>query len=141
VLTDVQPQDLPAVNAALNSMSFFLLAYGFFNIKAGRIRRHVRCMIAALICSSLFMASYLVYHWHVGSIPYPHHDWSRVLYFTILIPHVILAAGMLPFVGAAVWFGWRGSYRRHRRLTRLLLPTWMFVSGTGVIIYAMLYHL
>ena len=87
------------------------------------------------------MASYLVYHWHVGSVPYLRHDWTRPLYFVILIPHIILAVTMLPFIAAAVWHGWRGRYRSHVRITRVLWPVWMFVSGSGVTIYFMLYHL
>ena len=87
------------------------------------------------------MASYLFYHWHVGSVPYLRHDWTRPLYFVILIPHIILAVTMLPFIAAAVWHGWRGRYHSHVRITRVLWPVWMFVSGSGVTIYFMLYHL
>ena len=90
-------QDLPALNAALNATSGCLLAAGYYFIKRKRIVPHRACMIAALAVSSLFLVSYLVYHAHVGSKPFPGHGPIRVLYFTILITHVILAAVIVPY--------------------------------------------
>ena len=85
--------------------------------------------------------SYGVYHYHVGSIPYPRHDWTRPLYFAILIPHVLLAALNLPFVIAAVTLGLRGRYATHRKLVVWVWPVWMFVSLSGLAVYLMLYQL
>jgi uncharacterized membrane protein YozB (DUF420 family) len=96
-------------------------------------------MLSALVSSALFLASYLIYHAQVGSVPYPHHDWSRPIYFTILIPHVILAAVMTPFIIAAVVFALRGQFERHKRIVRWLWPVWIFVSISGVVVYVMLY--
>ena len=95
----------------------------------------------ALLVSAAFLTSYLIYHANVGSTPYPHHDWTRPVYFTILIPHVVLAALMTPFILAAVWYALRGRFDRHVRITRWLWPVWMFVSVSGVVIYWMLYRM
>ena len=97
-------------------------------------------MIAAVVTSALFLGSYLVYHANVGSVPYPLHDWTRVLCFTILVPHILLAALMVPFIIAALYPAARGRFDRHARLTRWVWPVWMFVSVSGVTIYWLLYH-
>jgi putative membrane protein len=132
---------LSHVNASLNFISAVLLAFGYVAIKRGKQERHRKFMIAALISSALFLTSYLIYHANVGSVPYPHHDWTRPVYFTILIPHVTLAGLMVPFIIAAVYFALEGKFRQHTRITRWLWPVWMFVSISGVIVYVMLYHL
>lgn len=133
--------DLPPINAALNGAATLLLAAGWLFIRAGRWRPHRLCMLGAVAVSALFLASYSVYHVRVGSVPYPLHDWTRPLYFAILVPHVILAAGMVPLVFAALLHAWKRRYERHRRVTRWLWPIWMFVGLSGVAIYWMLYHL
>jgi putative membrane protein len=132
--------DLPTVNACLNALSFFLLTFGYRSIRRRRTHAHRRWMLAALSTSTLFLVSYLIYHQQVGHVPYPYQDWTRPLYFTILIPHVILAVVMVPMVCTAVYHALRGRFRRHRRIARLLLPVWMFVSVSGVAVYLLLYR-
>ena len=134
-------QDLPALNAALNATSGCLLAAGYYFIRRKRIVPHRACMIAALAVSSLFLVSYLVYHADVGSKPFPGHGPIRVLYFTILITHVILAAVIVPMALVTVRRGLRMDVARHRRIARWTWPLWMYVSVTGVVIYVMLYRL
>lgn len=131
---------LPTVNAIFNAISAVLLTCGYVNIKRGRKDTHRRFMIAALISSALFLTSYLIYHYGVGSVPYPHHNWTRPVYFAILIPHVILAALMTPFIIIAVIHAFKGRFERHQRIVRWLWPVWMFVSLSGIAVYAMLYH-
>jgi uncharacterized membrane protein YozB (DUF420 family) len=131
--------DLPALNAVLNLISAVLLSFGYVNIRRGRRETHRRFMLAALSSSVLFLISYLFYHYAVGSVPYPYHDWTRPIYFTVLIPHVILAAVMTPFIVVMVWWAWRGSFDKHKRLARFVWPVWIFVSVTGVTVYLMLY--
>lgn len=133
--------DLPTLNATLNLISAIFLALGYVFIKQGRPEKHKRMMVAALITSALFLTSYLIYHNAVGSVAYPHHDWTRPVYFAILIPHVILAALMVPFVLMAVYFALRERFDKHTRITRWLWPVWMFVSISGVVVYLMLYRL
>ena len=133
--------DLPALNAALNAAAAVLLATGWFLIRAGRIRAHRRIMIAAFTTSSLFLISYVVYHAQVGSKPFPGTGAIRVLYFSILVPHVVLAAVVLPLAIITLARGLRRADDRHRRIARWTLPIWLFVSVTGVIVYVMLYRM
>ena len=132
--------DLPTLNATLNSITAILLMYGFVLIKSGQKEKHKKIMISALVSSALFLTSYLFYHYSVGSIPYQRYDWTRTLYFAILIPHTILAVGMLPFIFVAVWRALHDQFDRHKRIVRWLWPVWMYVSVTGVVVYFMLYH-
>ena len=132
--------DLPATNAFLNGLCTIFLLLGFIYIKRGDIKTHQKCMVTALILSALFLTSYLIYHSQVGSVPYPHRDWTRPIYFAILIPHIILAAVNVPFIIALVWRAYKSEFDRHRRLGRWVWPSWIFVSITGVIIYLMLYQ-
>ena len=133
--------DLPALNATLNAISAVLLSIGWVLIRARRIRQHRACMIAAFVTSSLFLISYLVYHAKIGSKPFPGTGILRTVYFSILIPHVTLAAVVLPMAIVTLMRGLRRDDIRHRRLARWTLPIWLFVSVTGVIVYLMLYQL
>ncbi|MCB0281892.1 MAG: DUF420 domain-containing protein [Calditrichae bacterium] len=132
-------QDLPTLNAFLNGISAIFLLAGYVNIKKGRRETHKHFMIAALSTSALFLISYVIYHYQVGSVPYPYHDWTRPVYFIILIPHVILAALNVPFIILLVTFAFKQNFQKHKKLARWVWPVWMFVSVTGVIIYLMLY--
>jgi putative membrane protein len=125
----------------LNAISAVLLTIGWFLIRARRISAHRRCMIAAFTTSSLFLVSYVVYHAHVGSKPFPGTGVLRVVYFSILIPHIVLAAVVLPLAIVTLTRGLRRQDVRHRRLARWTLPVWLFVSVTGVLVYLMLYQM
>jgi uncharacterized membrane protein YozB (DUF420 family) len=133
--------DLPTLNAILNTISAMLLLFGFIRIRQGRRETHRKFMLSALATSALFLISYVIYHSLAGSVPYPHHDWTRPIYFAVLIPHVILAAVMVPFILIAVRHALRGDFTRHKRLVRWVWPVWMYVSASGVVIYFMLYRL
>ena len=133
--------DLPHLNAALNAMAGVLLTTGFFFIKAGRIEAHKRCMVSAFFVSAVFLTSYVTYHAQVGSRPFPGTGIVRTIYFAILIPHVILAAAVLPLAIVTIRRGWIRDDERHRRIARWTLPIWLFVSVTGVVVYVMLYRL
>ncbi len=132
---------LPTVDAVLNLTSALLLFFGRRQIKAGQREKHKKLMLSALMSSALFLISYLVYHANVGSVPYARHDWTRTLYFAILIPHSFFAAVMVPFIIAAVWYALHEKFEQHRRIVRWLWPAWMFVSLSGIVVYVMLYHL
>ena len=134
-------EDLPAFNAFFNSVSAILLLAGYAQIKKRKPDNHKKCMLAALLSSIIFLFSYLVYHYNVGSVPYPYHDWTRPVYFIILIPHILLAGIMAPFIILAVWHAWHENYPRHVRLVRWVFPIWLYVSASGVAIYFMLYRL
>jgi uncharacterized membrane protein YozB (DUF420 family) len=131
---------LPALNATLNATSAVLLTIAWFHIKARRIQLHRRFMIAAFTSSSLFLISYVIYHAQIGSKPFPGTGIARTIYFSILIPHVILAAAVLPMAIVTLRRGLRRDDAKHRPLAKITLPLWLFVSVTGVIVYVMLYQ-
>lgn len=133
--------DLPALNASLNLLSAALLAAGYAFIRAGRRDRHRACMIAALVVSGLFLTSYLVYHANVGSVPFGRQGAIRLVYFFILITHIVLAAAIVPLVIVTVSRAARGRFAEHKRLARWTLPIWGYVSVTGVLVYLMLYRM
>ena len=135
------PPFFPTLNAALNLTSAILLVTGYLFIRRRRVAAHKACMLAALAVSACFLASYVYYHYHHGSTPFPGRGWVRGLYFAILVPHVLLAAAILPLALLTVYRAWREQFPRHVRLARWTLPIWLFVSVTGVVIYWMLYHL
>lgn len=110
-------------------------------IKRGRMATHRALMLAAVGTSTLFLISYLYYHAHVGSVRFQGHGWSRPVYFTILISHTILAATIVPLVIITLTWAVRGRFNRHRAIARWTYPIWLYVSVTGVVIYAMLYHI
>ncbi len=132
---------LPAVNALLNGSSAVLLSLGFVFIRRRQVRAHRTCMLAAFAFSTLFLVSYVVYHWHAGSRPFGGHGGIRPVYFALLLTHVVLAAVILPLALTTIYRGLGGQLARHRRIARWTLPIWLYVSVTGVVIYWMLYHL
>lgn len=133
--------DLPAVNATLNAISAALLATGFVLIRQRRIDAHRRCMLAAFATSSLFLLSYLVYHYNVGSVPYTGQGPIRAVYFTILISHIVLAAAILPLALVTLYRALGGRFTRHAAIARWTLPIWLYVSVTGIAVYWMLYQM
>jgi uncharacterized membrane protein YozB (DUF420 family) len=133
-------QDLPALNATLNGLSAILLTTGYLLIRRGRRDLHKRCMLAALATSALFLVSYVIYHLNIGSRPFPGQGSIRLVYFVILITHVILAAAILPLALITTARGLKDQYDRHVRIARWTLPLWLYVSVTGVVIYLMLYQ-
>ena len=133
--------DLPALNATLNAISFVFLVSGYALIKQRRRDAHRNCMIGALATSALFLTSYVIYHLNVGSVPFRKTGWVRTVYFAVLIPHVILAAAIVPMVLLTVSRALSRRFDQHRRIARWTLPLWLYVSVTGVIVYLMLYQM
>ena len=132
--------DLPAVNAALNFTAAVLIAIGFYFIKQKNIRAHKVCMISALGVSAVFLTSYLVYHYNVGSVRFTKQGWIRNVYFPLLITHTVLAAVVLPMVLRTAFLAFKGRWTSHVRIARWTFPAWAYVSVTGVIVYLMLYR-
>jgi len=132
---------LPTLNATLNGLSAVLLTIGWLFIKSGRIDAHRRCMVSAFITSSLFLISYVIYHSLGGLKVFPGTGLIRDVYFSILIPHVTLAAVVLPMAIVTLRRGLRRDDARHRRLARWTFPLWVYVSVTGVLVYLILYIL
>lgn len=132
---------LPHLNALLNSTSAIFLIAGYSFIRAGRIRAHRNCQLSALFTSTLFLVSYLTYHYHYGDTRFTGQGIVRPFYFAVLISHVVLAIVIVPLVVITVYRAARGDFIRHRRIARWTLPLWLYVSITGVIVYLMLYHI
>jgi uncharacterized membrane protein YozB (DUF420 family) len=132
---------LPHLNALLNSASGILLIIGYYFIRRRNVAAHKRCMLAALTTSALFLISYLVYHFEVGSVRFQGQGWIRFVYFTILISHTVLATAIVPLVIVTVVRALRERFDRHRAIARWTLPLWIYVSVTGVIVYWMLYQM
>ncbi|HVH91674.1 MAG TPA: DUF420 domain-containing protein [Candidatus Acidoferrum sp.] len=132
---------LPAVNAALNSLSAILLVGGYLFIKSRNIKAHKACMLSAFASSMLFLASYLVYHYQVGSVPFKGQGGIRLVYFTILLTHTILATTVVPLALVTLFRAFKERFDAHRRIARWTFPIWLYVSVTGVIVYWMLYRM
>lgn len=132
---------LPAVNATLNAIATVFLAVGWVFIRRRQIERHRRCMWAALTASALFLTSYVIYHANVGSVPFERQGPIRLVYFAILITHIILAAAIVPLVLMTLSRALSARFDRHRRIARWTMPLWLYVSVTGVVIYVMLYRM
>ena len=132
---------LPHVNACLNGTSAILLFTGYSFIRARNVIAHRACQIAALIVSLLFLASYLTYHYHHGATRFQGTGLARPFYFTVLTSHTILAIVIVPLVILTFYRAFRGDFLRHRRIARITLPLWLYVSVTGVIVYLMLYQI
>ena len=131
---------LPHFQAILNTLAAVLLARGYHFIKNKDRMRHQRCMVAALLVSTVFMVSYLTYHAEVGYTPFTGQGIIRPFYFTMLASHVILAAVIVPMVLTTAYFAVTGNFDKHPRLARWTLPLWFYVSVTGVLIYILGFH-
>ena len=132
--------DLPALNATLNGIAGLFLLSGYYFIRRRQIARHRASMIGAFATSTLFLISYVIYHANVGSRPFHGEGPIRIVYFTILISHIILAASVVPLALITLVRGLRRDDARHRRIAKFTWPIWMYVSVTGVIVYWMLYQ-
>ena len=129
---------LPALNALLNSTSTVLIVAGFVAIKKKNYITHMKLMLTAFITSSLFLISYLLYHNFVGHTPFPGEGWIRPVYFTILITHIILSAFVVPLVLTSYYFAFSGKFKTHRKVSKWTFPIWLYVSITGVVIFFVL---
>lgn len=138
----IDVKDFPLINAVLNGTSATLLCSGYYFIRNKNVALHRRCMLLALVSSTLFLVSYLTYHigFRVGSVRYQGTGWTRPVYFSILLTHTILAVVILPMVLITVMRALKGRIEKHRQIAHWTLPLWLYVSVTGVVIYWMLYH-
>lgn len=136
---------LPAVNATLNGLATLLLAAGYVAIRKDRRETHIRLMLSAFAASVAFLACYLIYHFALlhytgsGSKKFPEDHAGRPVYLAILATHVILAATVPFLTSITIYRGWKQDWPRHKRIAKFTFPIWLYVSITGVIIYAMLY--
>ena len=132
---------LPHLNAVLNTTSALLLLAGFRFIRLGRIQAHRNCQVTAVVTSTLFLISYLTYHYFHGTTRFAGQGIVRPFYFIILTTHTILAVVIVPLIFITLYRAVRGDFIRHKRIARWTLPLWLYVSVTGVIVYLMLYQI
>ena len=131
---------LPTINAGLNATSAVLLSLGYVAIRRRAVHLHRACMLGAFVASSIFLVSYVTYHVQVGTTHFPGTGWVRPVYFSILGTHTLLAACIPPLALTTLGLALRGRFARHARIARWTLPSWLYVSVTGVIVYLLLYH-
>ena len=129
---------LPLVNATINSITTILLLYGYYLIINRKIDAHKNVMLTCFGTSTLFLVSYVVYHWFKSG-PKPYLGNYETIYYFILITHIILAAIIIPLALFTLYRGWTSQLKKHRKIARITLPIWLYVSVTGVMIYQMLY--
>jgi uncharacterized membrane protein YozB (DUF420 family) len=130
-----------ALNASLNGISAILLAIGYVAIRSGKIAVHKAFMIAAFCVSSVFLVSYLIYHYRVGHVAFQGQGWIRPVYFVLLLTHTVLAVVIVPMILVTLRRAWLERFDRHRIIARWTLPLWFYVSVTGVIVYLMVYQI
>jgi uncharacterized membrane protein YozB (DUF420 family) len=129
-----------ALNASLNGTSAVLLACGYAAIKSGKMKVHKAFMIAAFAVSTVFLISYLIYHYRVGHVVFQGQGWIRPVYFALLTSHTILAIVIVPMILVTLRRAWLEKFDKHRVIARWTLPLWFYVSVTGVIVYILLYQ-
>ncbi len=128
-----------ALNATLNGTSAILLAAGYAAIRSGKRELHKRLMISAFGVSTIFLVSYLVYHYRVGHVAFQGHGWIRPVYFALLLSHTLLAIVIVPLILVTLRRAWLERFDKHRVIARWTLPLWFYVCVTGVIVYLMVY--
>jgi putative membrane protein len=129
---------LPHLNAVLNSLTSLLLIVGYFFIKSKNIRMHRMTMLGAFGLGSVFLVSYVIYHMTNKSPSFDGAGMIRIIYFTLLITHIVLAAVVVPFVLYAVYYALSNQIEKHKKTVKWTLPIWLYVSVTGVIVYLMI---
>ena len=143
----MSPADLPVVNACLNALSAIWLSIGYYKIRRKQQIAHRNCMVAAFICSVLFLASYITYHFyiayylHQGPTVFREPAWFRPIYLVVLLTHTVLAMAVVPLAVTSLVLGLREKFELHRKIARWTWPIWMYVSFTGVLIYLLLYQI
>jgi putative membrane protein len=128
-----------ALNATLNGISAVLLAGGYAAIRNGKIAIHKKFMLSAFTVSTIFLISYLVYHYRVGHVRFQGQGWIRPVYFALLLSHTILAITIVPLILVTLRRAWLEKFDKHRMIARWTFPLWMYVSVSGVIVYILLY--
>ena len=129
---------LPKVNASINAITTLLLILGYFLIIKRKRRLHKNVMLSSFAMSAAFLVSYIIYHWFKSGPKSYNGDFSTLYYF-ILITHIILAAAIIPLALLTLYRGWTDNLRLHKKIAKITLPLWLYVSFTGVTIYLMLY--
>ncbi|HEY2406323.1 MAG TPA: DUF420 domain-containing protein [Polyangiaceae bacterium] len=132
---------LATLDAILNGTAAICLSIGYYFMRTKQIARHRRAMLTAFVVSVCFLVTYVIHHVQVGSVPFQHAGLVHTLYLAILVPHVILAAVVVPLAVLTLYRGWTEKIALHKRIAKITLPIWLYVSVSGVVVYLMLYWL
>ena len=132
--------DLPIVNAILNAAATVLLITGYVLIRQYKTHAHQKVMTTAFVVSCVFLVSYLIYHYNVGSVKFDKPGWVRIVYLWILTTHTILAVTVPVLAILTLRLALKGKFERHRALAKWTFPIWLYVSVTGVVVYLLLYQ-
>ena len=130
--------NLPAVNASLNALSATLVVAGLLFIKRGLKKQHAAMMIAATVSSAAFLVTYLIYHYFAKHTPFAGAGWIRPAYFFILISHIVLSVVVVPLIGSTLFFAASRKFLSHKKVAKWTYPVWLYVSVTGILVYAIL---
>lgn len=130
-----------ALNASLNGISGILLAGGYAAIRSGKRDVHKYFMVSAFGVSTVFLVSYLLYHYRVGHVVFQGQGWIRPVYFALLLSHTVLAIVIVPLILITLRRAWMEKFDKHRLIARWTLPLWFYVCVTGVIVYLMVYQI
>jgi putative membrane protein len=126
------------LNAMINCVVSILLVAGVITVKGKRFLMHRHIMLTAIVLSIIFLLSYICHHLFADSTAYEGHGPLRYFYLVVLISHIVLAAIVLPFILYTAYRALTGEYERHKKLTRITFPIWLYVSISGVIVYVMI---
>ena len=129
---------LPTVNAILNAITTVLLVVAYLFIRRKKIELHKKTMLTAFGTSAMFLVTYVIYHWFKSGPAQYAGEW-QTFYLFILFTHIVLAAVILPMAMVTLYRGWTMNVRKHRKIARITLPLWLYVSVTGILVYVMLY--
>ncbi len=137
-LGDVDVTFLPKLHALLNSLTALALLFGYYYVKNKNFRGHRFAMVTAFTLSAFFLISYVTYHYQAAPTRYGGEGTLKLVYYVILITHIVLAAVIVPLVLLSVYFAVSDQIRRHRKIARWTFPIWLYVAITGVIVYFMI---
>jgi uncharacterized membrane protein YozB (DUF420 family) len=137
----MSPTGLATLNACLNAVAMVFLLAGFFFIRRKEIQKHKLCMLTAFGISCVFLVSYLVHHARVGSVKYAGPEALRTVYYVVLFPHIVMAALVPVLAVVTIRRALKGNFEQHRRIAKITLPIWLYVSVSGIVVYFMLYRL
>ncbi len=129
---------LPPLHASLNALAAVILVFAYYFIRTGQVERHRKAIYAAMVCSALFLVSYVLYHFTTPETKYGGEGIMRTVYFVLLITHVVLAAVILPFILLTFTRAYTNQFERHKKMARWVFPLWLYVAVTGPICYLML---
>ena len=129
---------LPHINAFINATTSVLLLLGLYFVKNAKVRYHKICMLSAFLLGCLFLVSYIIYHSTVPSTSFGGQGWIRLIYYPLLISHILLAIAVVPFVLLALFHAIKDNIEKHRKIVKIAYPVWLYVSITGVLVYLMI---